>query len=72
MFFAHASKDELIDLIPQAEIVSADDLDGVTEDDATSTDKARVLSLDSGASTLSAFQIRTLPSGSEKRWHWPF
>ena len=63
LFFAHISKEQLIDYIPLSEVVSVDDLDGVTADDDQGTDKAQVQSLDSVASTLSAFQVRTLPTG---------
>ena len=60
--FAEVNQETIIDFIPCADIMSVDDLDGITLDTASADESqnlASIVSLESVASTLSAFQIRT-------------
>ena len=61
IFFAHGSKDQLLDCIPLYDVMSVDDMDGLLDENAA--EKAKFHSLISVASTVAAFQVRTLPSG---------
>jgi hypothetical protein len=63
--FSEVDQEEIIDFIPLAEIHSVDDLDGVTAETPTedSANLAGIASLETVASTESAFQIRTLRQG---------
>jgi hypothetical protein len=65
VIFAEVDQQEIIDFIPIADIVSVDDLDGITADSGAKEDQsqANIASLETVASTLSAFQIRTIPCG---------
>jgi hypothetical protein len=65
LIFAEPEQEEIVDFIPFSDIYSVDDLDGVTEDSAKSDSQnlAHIASLETVASTLSAFQIRTLREG---------
>jgi hypothetical protein len=66
IIFSELDQEAIIDFIPLAEMHSVDDLDGVTTDTSNtgeSTSLANIASLETVASTLSAFQIRTLRTG---------
>jgi hypothetical protein len=65
IIFADNEGEEIIDFIPMGDIIGVDDLDGFTSHSShrDSQSQANIASLESAASTISAFQIRTVPSG---------
>jgi hypothetical protein len=66
VIFAEVNQEDIIDFIPIADILSVDDLDGVTTETSVveeSQSLAHIASLETVASTLSAFQIRTIRTG---------
>ena len=66
VIFAEVNQEFIIDFIPLVDILSVDDLDGVTTDTSVveeSQNLAYIASLETVASTLSAFQIRTVRTG---------
>ena len=63
IIFSEVNQEIITDFIPCVDILSVDDLDGVTMETNESQNLARIASLESVASTLSAFQIRTHRSG---------
>ena len=66
VIFAEVNQESIIDFIPFVDIFSVDDLDGVTTETSVVEDSqslAHIASLETVASTLSAFQIRTIRTG---------
>ena len=66
VIFAEVNQESIIDFIPLVDIFSVDDLDGVTTETSVveeSQSLAHIASLETVASTLSAFQIRTVRTG---------
>ena len=65
LIFAEPQQENIVDFIPFADVFSVDDLDGVTADSEPSESQslAHIASLETVASTLSAFQIRTFRGG---------
>ena len=65
IIFSEVNQQEIVDFIPIADIFSVDDLDGITAESGVQENQsqANIASLETVASTLSAFQIRTVPLG---------
>ncbi len=65
IIFTEVDQQEIIDFIPIADIFSVDDLDGITSGSGVqeNQNQANIASLETVASTLSAFQIRTVHMG---------
>jgi hypothetical protein len=65
VIFAEVGHQEVLDFIPNADILSVDDLDGIAGGSELTEvqSQASIASLETVASTISAFQIRTLPLG---------
>jgi hypothetical protein len=65
VIFSEIGQHDIVDFIPIADIFSVDDLDGITagSGEQENQSQANIASLETVASTLSAFQIRTIPTG---------